>query len=49
MNNNPNHILFFSKHCIHCKDFFSKLIKSDYNNKFIKIGESYVENIFEEL
>lgn len=37
MNNNPNHILFYSKYCNHSKDFFSKLLKTDYNNKFVKI------------
>ncbi len=37
MNNNPQYILFFSKHCDHSVNFYSKLLKTPYNDKFIKI------------
>ena len=37
MNKNPNHILFFSKHCDHSKDFYGKLMNTEFDNKFVKI------------
>ena len=31
------YILFYSKYCVHCKEFINNLYKTDYFNKFEKI------------